>query len=292
MNTTPNSRTPIRTCSNLAGGSRRDTLGDTEEEVTDAALAGLKAEIKAAGADDVSCILMESVVGANGFIQYPKGYMHGVRKICDTYGIYFICDEVMMGFGRTGKWFGVDNYPVIPDMITSAKGLTAGILPLSMVAMNDDIHRKLRTIATGWGTTYQAHPVTCAAAIAVIEYLEDNDIVGRVARMAPIFRDHVFRLAAKHEEVVMNPRSLGFGAGLDLRAQPGETPVVETGPYRGSPFVWSPKIGELRLAMLKEGVYTHVLGPHCNFAPPLIITEDEMAWGFERIDKAMQCLYK
>merc|ERR1719203_890575 len=162
--------------------------GATEEERTQMALNMLEEQVLNEGPDTIAMIQLESVVGGGGVIVPPKGYMQGVRAICDKYDILMHCDEVMVGFGRTGKLFAFENFEgVIPDILTCAKGITSALLPLSMTACRKSIMDAFENKPLGWGSTYQAHPVALACAYETVKYLIKEDVVGHVQRLYPKF---------------------------------------------------------------------------------------------------------
>jgi taurine--2-oxoglutarate transaminase len=139
--------------------------GASEQERVETALLMLEEQLLNEGPETIASFVMESIVGAGGVLVMPKGYMQGVRAICDRYGILMHLDEVMVGFGRTGKLFGFQNYRgVMPDIVSCAKGISSACIPLSMTACNADIMEFFEDKALGWGSTYQAHPVALACA--------------------------------------------------------------------------------------------------------------------------------
>ena len=158
-----------------------DFAGDTEEERTQMALNILEEQILNEGPNTIAMVQFESVVGGGGVIVPPKGYMQGVHTICDKYDILMHCDEVMVGFGRTGQLFGFQNYEgVIPDIVTAAKGLTSTILSISMCVTRKHIMEAFEDKALGWGSTYMAHPVARACAYENVKHLIKSDVVGHV----------------------------------------------------------------------------------------------------------------
>src|SRR4029079_6851318 len=146
----------------------------------------------------IAAFIMETVVGTNGILIPPDGYLQGVRELCDRYGILLIADEVMAGFGRTGRWFAVDHWGVVPDLLTMAKGLTSSYLPLGAVAMRHGIAEAFDTKMFYGGLTYSSHPISLAAALATIRVYEEDGLIDRSARMGARMREHHERLAAKH----------------------------------------------------------------------------------------------
>src|SRR5512135_402690 len=170
----------------------------SEQEFTRDYLNHLEEIIHYEGPETIAAILLESVTGTNGIIIPPEGYMQGVRALCDKYGILFIADEVMAGFGRTGKWFAVDHWGVTPDLRTMAKGLTASYLPLGAVAMRHHVAEAFETKMYAGGLTYSSHPVSLAASLATIRVYEEDGLIGNSARMGEVMRRHHEALAAKH----------------------------------------------------------------------------------------------
>ena len=176
------------------------------------------------GPQTIAAFILEPVVGTNGILIPPDGYLQGVRAICDRYGILLIADEVMSGFGRTGRWFAVDHWGVVPDLITMAKGLTASYLPLGAVGMRQHIADAFKDKVFYGGLTYNSHPMGCAAALATIAVYEEDGLIERAARMGEVMDRHHRELEAKHPSVGAG-RNIGLfgilGAGArpeDLRA--------------------------------------------------------------------------
>jgi len=189
--------------------------GDNEEEKMQMALNMLEEQILNEGPDSIALLQIESIVGSGGVIVPPKGYMQGVRAICDKYDILLQFDEVMAGFGRTGELFGFQNFDgVLPDILTSAKGLSSAALPISMTACRKHIMDAFEEKPLGWGSTYQAHPVSMACAYENIKYLIKEDVIGRVKRLAPIFESRMKAIAEKHP-CIKQYRSIGFFGCFD-----------------------------------------------------------------------------
>lgn len=233
------------------------------------------------GPETIAAVLLETVTGTNGLIIPPEGYLTGVREICDRHGILLICDEVMSGFGRTGKWFAVDHWNVIPDMITMAKGLTSGYAPLGAVAMREEIADFFNDRPFIGGLTYNGHPICLAAAIANIQVIKDNHILDHVQKMAPIFRRFLSDLGENHPSIG-DVRSIGLFGILELvRDRKTKEPMA---PFNGT----SPEMKSLQKYLIDNGVF---LITHWNtvlLIPPLIITEDQLSEGFAVIDKALE----
>lgn len=260
-----------------------DYAGDTEEERTQMALNMLEEQILAEGPDTVALIQLESVVGGGGTIVPPKGYMQGVRAICDKYNILLHCDEVMVGFGRTGKLFGFQHYDgVLPDIVTAAKGLTSGSLPLSMTVCRKHIMDSFEDKPLGWGSTYQAHPVAMACAYETVKYIIKNDILGHVQKLAPKFEESMKTLAENHPSIKQY-RSIGFFGCFDTHLPNGKNPQLQHTAIDKA-FV------EYKKAYTENGLIGVIRAPHLHVAPALIIKEDELMDGFERNDRALYAL--
>lgn len=232
------------------------------------------------GPETIAAVLMETVTGTNGVIIPPRGYLEGVRSLCNRYGILMIADEVMSGFGRTGKWFAVDHWNVVPDMITMAKGLTSGYAPLGAVAMRDEIAEFFNDRVYQGGLTYNAHPVSLAAAIANIQVMRDDHLVERAAALGPTLNRMLTDLGEQHPSVG-EVRSIGLFAVLELvRDRRSRQPMA---PYNGS----SPEMNALRKYMLDNGVYLYTHWHTVLIIPPLIITEQQLVEGLAVLDKAL-----
>jgi len=207
-----------------------DLAGDNEEERTQMALNMLEEQILNEGPDTIALVQFESVIGGGGVLVPPPGYMQGVRAICDKYDILLHCDEVMVGFGRTGELFGFQHYDgVIPDIVTAAKGITAAALPLSMTACRRHIMEAFEDKALGWGSTYQAHPVAMACAYENVKYLIKEDIVGHVQRLAPVVEDCMKSISENHP-CIKQYRSIGMFGCFDTHLPNGENPQLQHTP--------------------------------------------------------------
>src|SRR5829696_4543495 len=183
--------------------------GEKEPRPVAESLQGLEDVIRYEGAHTIAAVFLETIVGTNGILIPPDGYLEGVREICTRNDILMVCDEVMAGFGRTGRWFGVDHWGVVPDLITMAKGLTSSYLPLGAVALRHEIAEAFESKMFYGGLTYSPHPVSLAAALATIRVYEEDDLIGNAARLDGVMRRHHEALAAKHPSVGAH-RSLGL----------------------------------------------------------------------------------
>jgi len=254
--------------------------GEAEPRPVEESLQGLEDVIKYEGPHTIAAVFLETIVGTNGILIPPDGYLRGVREICDRHGILMVADEVMAGFGRTGRWFAVDHWDVVPDLMTMAKGLTSSYLPLGAVAMRDHIADGLEQKMFYGGLTYSSHPVSLAAALATIGVYEEDDLIGNAARLDSVMRRHHEELAAKHPSVGAH-RNLGLFGILDLvRSRDPWTPLT---PFNGT----SDEMKAIGKYLRDNGVYTMIANNSIHTNPPLCITEDQLAEGFDVIDRAL-----
>ncbi len=246
----------------------------------DDALALLRETIQLEGPATIAAFIVEPVTGTNGVLVPPDGYLQGVRELCDEFGILLIADEVMSGFGRTGKWFAVDHYGVVPDIITCAKGLTSSYLPLGAVGLRPHVADYFENKVFAGGLTYNSHPVCLAAALAAIDVMEQDGLVEHAAKMGEAMARHHADLAAKHPSVGA-VRNIGlFGILEIVRNRATGEPMA---PFNGS----SPEMQALLRAILDNGVYTILHWNQVMTNPPLCITEDQLAEGFAVLDAAL-----
>ncbi len=239
--------------------------------------------IRYEGPENVAAILMEGVTGSSGIILPPDDYWPRIREIADKYGILIIADEVMSGFGRTGRWFGIDNYDVQPDLITMAKGLTCGYVPLGAVAVRKKIADYFEDHPLSCGLTYSGHPVSCAAAIATIDTYEDEGLIDHARVMGEVLADRLARIKADHKSVG-DVRSIGlFGVIECVKDRETREP---TAPWNASPAEMG-AMAQVAKQLRDEGLYTFVRWNWIFTVPPLCITEDELDHGFAIIDRAL-----
>ena len=235
------------------------------------------------GAHTVAAVILETVTGTNGVIVPPDGYLQSIRETCDRHGILLICDEVMAGFGRTGKWFAVDNWDVVPDIMTVAKGINSGYVPLGAMIVREPIADWVRDKLFAGGLTYSGHPLACASAVASIEAFQEEGIVEQSAATGEVFRTELARLADKHPSIG-EVRGLGCFFGLELvKDRTTREPLV---PFNAAGADAKP-IGAVSKRALDRGLY---LMTHWNVVmccPPLTITRDELAEGLDALDDAL-----
>ena len=253
----------------------------SETEFTQDYLNHLEEMITFEGPQTIAAIILETVTGTNGIIIPPDGYLQGVRELCDKYGILLICDEVMSGFGRTGKWFAVDNWNVVPDLMTMAKGLTSAYAPLGAVAMSDEIAEFFEDKVYYGGLTYNSHPISMAAAIANIKVIQEDNLIEHTQQMGTVLRRHLNDLGEQHPSVG-EVRSIGLFSAIEVvKNRKTREPMA---PYNGT----SPEMDSLREYLLDNGVYTFIHWNVILVNPPLIINEEQLAEGFKVLDEALK----
>lgn len=232
------------------------------------------------GPETIAAILLETVTGTNGVIIPPEGYLQGIRALCDKYHIVMIADEVMSGFGRTGKWFAVDNWNVVPDLMTMAKGLSSAYAPLGAVAIKPVIADYFKDRVFQSGLTYTGHPISLAAAIATINVMKEDRIVEWAAAMGPILKRKLNDLGEAHPSVG-EVRSIGLFGVIELvRDRKTRQPMA---PYNGS----SEEMTALLKFCLDKGLYIHTHWHKILIIPPLIISEEQLSEGFDILDQAL-----
>jgi taurine--2-oxoglutarate transaminase len=253
------------------------------ERETAAALEHLETVLMYEGADSVAAILIEAMIGGSGLVIYPDGYLAGVRKICDNYGIALIFDEVMTGFGRTGEWFVCEHWNVHPDMLVFAKGVTSGYVPLGGVLVSDAIAHHFDKNVLWAGLTYSGHPLACAAGLANLEVFEEERLVERARRMGEVLGAGLRRIAERHPQVG-DVRGKGLFWGVELVKDRATKEPLEPFTRRGA---GPNKMKELVGAAQRRGAY--IMGRYNVFlaAPPLVVTEAEIQEGLQAIDGAL-----
>ena len=255
------------------------SFGETEAERTANNLRYLEEVIQYEGGQNIAAMIIEPVTGTNGILPPPEGYLQGLRDLLDKHGILLICDEVMAGFGRTGKWFAFEHGDVVPDIVTMAKGLTSGYVPLGAVAVRDGIADHFRENVFWGGLTYNSHAFACATALAVIDVMEEEDLPGRAAALEPLVRRHMAELAGNHP-CFKASRSIGLFGMIDLQRDSAGTPAA---PYNGT----SEAMGAMAAHIRERGLFTFLRWGHVMCNPPLIITEAQLDEGYEIIDEGL-----
>jgi taurine--2-oxoglutarate transaminase len=244
------------------------------------ALATIEETMQLEGTHTIAAFILEPVVGTNGILLPPDGYLEGVRKLCDKYGILMIADEVMSGFGRTGKWFAVDHWNVVPDLLCMAKGLTSSYIPLGAVGMRRHIAKHFDDKVFYGGLTYNSHPMGCATALANIRVYEEDNLIENSRRMGEVMKALADELKAKHKSVGA-VRSIGlFGIFELVRDRETRQPMA---PFNGT----SDEMTALGKFFRENGLYTFVRWNTFFTNPPLCINEEQLREAFAIIDKGL-----
>lgn len=253
----------------------------TEQEECERALAHLEQVITFEGPRTIAAIVLETVPGGPGIIPPPDGYLAGVRAICDRYGIVFIADEVMCGFGRTGAWLALDHWDVVPDLITFAKGVNSGYIPLGGVAISTEIAESFAERPFPGGLTYSGHPLACAAAAATITTMHEEKIVENADRVGrDVLGPGLWRLA-EHHPSIGDVRGMGVFWAIDLVTDRGTREPLA--PYGGS----SPAMSQLVTAFHDNGLLPFTSQNRIHVAPPCTITDEVAAEGLAILDEAL-----
>ena len=251
-----------------------------EEEECKRALEHLEQVIIFEGPNTVAAILIESVVGTAGVLVPPVGYLEGVRALCDKYGIKWIADEVMSGFGRTGKWFAYQHSTAEPDLIVFAKGVNSGYVPLGGVIISDEIAATFNDRVFPGGLTYSGHPLATAAAVATIDVMTEEKMVENAAAVGEnVIKPLLLELMAKHK-VIGEVRGKGVFWALDLVTD--RATRAPLAPYGAS----SPAMNELVAACKKLGLFPFNNYNRMHICPPCNVTEAEIREGFAILDQA------
>ncbi|RYC14293.1 aspartate aminotransferase family protein [Nocardioides zhouii] len=253
----------------------------TEAEECQRALEHLDQVVALEGPATVAAIVLEAIPGTAGIMVPPPGYLAGVREICDRHGIVLIADEVMSGFGRAGRWFAVEHGGITPDLITFAKGVNSGYVPLGGVAISDEIYSTFAHRTYPGGLTYSGHPLACAAAVATIRTMEDEDVVGRAARLGEdVLGPGLRALAEKHDRI---GEVRGTGAFWALELVSDRATREPLAPYGGS----SPAMAAVVKACQERGMLPFANYNRIHVVPPLTTTEDEAREGLAILDAAL-----
>ena len=241
----------------------------------------LREQVIFEGGDRVAAIILETVIGSNGVIIYPKNYLKGVRKICDEFGIVMICDEVMAGWYRTGKMFAYMNFDVTPDIITFAKGVNSGYIPLGGAIVKNDIAHFFDDKYLSCGLTYSGHPLACAAGVACQEFYLKNDIEAHVQKVGKHLGQVLESIKAKHKSVG-DVRYIGLFSGVELvKDRKTREPLV--------PWGQDPQgiMGSIVKELKSRGFFTYSHENVIMVAPPLIITEEQIDEELAKLDEVL-----
>jgi taurine--2-oxoglutarate transaminase len=249
---------------------------DTAEQ----SLRYLEEVIQLEGPNTIAAFILETVTGTNGILVPPDGYMQGVRALCDRHGILMIVDEVMSGFGRTGKWFAIEHWNIVPDLISMAKGLTSAYVQLGAVGMRRSIAEKFKDVPFPGGLTYNSHPLACQTALATIAVMEEDRLIERAVERGALMTVLLEEMAKKHPSVGA-VRSIGLFGVIELvRHRATSEPMA---PFNGT----SPEMTALGAFFRQEGLFTFVRWNYFFTNPPLCISEAELREGFAIIDRAL-----
>lgn len=233
--------------------------------------------------ETIAAVILETVVGTNGIIVPPDGYLQSIRDVCTKYGILLICDEVMAGFGRTGKWFALDHWGVEPDIITSAKGINSGYVPLGAMSVSKALHDWLRDNALPGGLTYAGHPLACASGVAAIRAMQEENTLENATTMGRKMRSELAKLAEKHASIG-DIRGLGMFNGIELvKNRESREPLV---PFGAKGAAAKPMTEMMSFAM-DAGLYLSFYSNIIRLTPPLNISEEDMMLGLEILDRTL-----
>ena len=253
----------------------------SEEEEGEYYVEKLREQVIFEGGDRIAAIILETVVGSNGIIIYPKNYLKGVRKICDEFGIMMICDEVMAGWYRTGKMFAYMNFDVVPDIITFAKGVNSGYIPLGGAIVKNEIAHFFDDKYLSCGLTYSGHPLACAAGVACQEFYLKNDIEGHVQKVGKHLGEVLEKIKSKHKSVG-DVRYIGLFAGVELvKDRATREPLV---PWGQDP---AGVMGSIVKELKSRGFVTYSHENVIIVAPPLIITEEQIDEELAKLDDVL-----
>ncbi len=260
---------------------RSSFFAEDERQESERALDYLERLVAHEGPDTIAAIILESVPGTAGIMVPPPGYLAGVRELCDRHGIVFIADEVMAGFGRTGKWFAIEHFDVVPDLMTFAKGVTSGYVPLGGVAINDAIYSTFADRAYPGGLTYSGHPLACAAAVATITAMEEEAMVANAARIGEQVLGPGLRELQQRHPSVGEVRGLGVFWAIELVSDPKTREPLA--PYGGS----SPAMNAVLAACKSGGLLPFANFNRIHVCPPCNVSDAEIAEGLAILDTAL-----
>jgi taurine--2-oxoglutarate transaminase len=257
---------------------------ETDEQECERALQHLRDLITVEGSHTVAALILETVVGTNGILVPPDGYLAGVRQLCDEFGIVLIADEVMAGFGRCGEWFAIDQWGVQPDLITFAKGVNSGYVPLGGVIISDEIAASFETRPFPGGLTYSGHPLACASAVASIRIFEEEDILGNARRIgSDVIAPGLAEIAERHPSVG-EVRGLGVFWAVELvRDRASREPLV---PFNASGDAAAP-MTSFAAACKDRGLWPFTHFNRTHVVPPCTISPDEARQGLAILDEAL-----
>lgn len=264
---------------------REDIEFENDKEASKYYLDRLRNQIMYEGPENIAAIFVETITGANGVIIPPDGYLQGVREICNEYGIIMVCDEVMAGFGRTGKMFAFEHWGIEPDIITFAKGVTCGYVQLGGIMISEKIADYYNDNVFQYGLTYSGHSLACAAGVASVKYYKEANILENVNKVGKVLANILDDLKEKHK-CIGNVRHIGLFSAVELvKDKKTKEPLVPYGDKSGT-------MGKI-IGLLKErGFATFGRENNINITPPLIITENELREAMKIFDEVMDIVDK
>lgn len=258
------------------------SFGSDDEEITKNHLRYLEEVIQYEGPDKIAAMFVETVTGTNGVLPPPRGWLKGLKSLLEKYGILLICDEVMAGFGRTGKMFAFEHFDIVPDIVTMAKGLTSSYVPLGAMGVSDPIAEHFKKNVFWGGLTYNSHPVALATAEAAIQVLLEDSLIENAARLEGVMRAEMDRLTEKHPSV-RGGRCLGLFGMMDIQKNSQGDLIA---PYNGG----HPAMTRFASYLRDNGLFTFVRWSHFMCNPPLCINEEQLKEGFAIIDRGLDLI--
>ncbi|MFE3630965.1 class-III pyridoxal-phosphate-dependent aminotransferase [Streptomyces goshikiensis] len=238
----------------------RSHSGSAQEDI-----AAFRWAVEAVGPEKIAALIIESVPGGSGVMVPPDGALQGIEAICREHGIQLICDEVLTGFGRTGKWFSFEHWGLRPDLMTMGKALGGGVAPLGAVGVSEEIARTLQTVRLGTGHTFNSYPLGCVAACAALDLYAKTGAVERAAELGPLLGARL-RAAAERSSVVRETRSIGMLAAVETTQDPAP----------------------IQAELLRRGVYVLAKGDNLLIAPPLVIDREELGRGLDIVARTLE----
>jgi taurine--2-oxoglutarate transaminase len=258
----------------------RCPFGQKPESCKRECISHLEEVIRYEGPDKIAAVIMEGVVGSNGLIIPPDDYWPRVREICNKYGILLISDEVMSGWGRTGKWFAVDHWNVTPDIITTAKGITSGYVPLGAVIVSEPIAKFFDDKYLYAGLTYNGHALACAAALATIAVYEEDHLIENAVTVGKHLGEALEGIKARHPSVG-DVRYIGLFSAIELVANRATKEILPAA-----------KMAEVGKVLRENGLFTFIMannmGSMVFVVPPLCITKEQLNEGLAIVEKALE----
>lgn len=255
-----------------------------QENLLKESIASLERQIAYEGPATIAAIILEGQSGSSGCFLYPEGYLKAVREICNKHGILLIIDEVMSGFGRTGKWFGFQHHGIVPDMVTMAKGLTCGYVPFGCLMVSDKIAAKYDENFLALGLTYSAHPVSCAAALETLQIYEDEKLIENTANMGNYLDSRIEDLKKKHPSIG-DWRNQGLLGCLELvKNRKTKEPFA---PFNAKPEEM-PEMNKVAAKLKDLGMYTFVRWNYVFIAPPLCVNKEQIEEGLAMVSESLK----